>query len=567
MSCALGLALGLAGASALGGEVPPATPAPAPAAAESLALEIEEVLADGKPVAFSPEGGVTLPAGRHDLEFRFRTRGQTPTRWMVRHHLEGYDQTWHTASGEMETTVRLLDANGRVVNTQVWTVGGSTMRTDAKGKPVMTKRTEPVFVPAEARWIELEFNSGPQPDIQGLWIVDDLAVGRSGGSTNATKDLWRNSGFAKLDPATLGDAISPSPLLWERLGDPEIARMIDFKDDYAMTLRDNNAQSWGAWRSRQPLPEGIKPGEVLTVAWEEMYQVGDPKERVVRYRDVPPGKMRFQAIGCGDGGVWLGVGTTLAVVIEPYLWSRPWFWPLVAALGAAGLTLTVWGLLRWRYQRRLERLKTQHALERDRMRIARDIHDDVGAQLTRLTLLSALVNNNLSQPEKLRPQVEEIATASRQLVHSMNEIVWAVDPRHDSLDDLGTYLCRFTDDFLDGSGVRALYDIPPLLPAVPLQAEVRHNLFLAVKEALNNALKHSGCTEVRIAVSADKQALAIRIADNGAGFTVNGSASGHGLLNMRRRLEEIGGTCRLESTPGTGTQIHFSWPLKRATLG
>ena len=526
-------------------------------AADLPILEIEEVLADGKAVAFSPETGLELPAGRHDLEFHFRTTGTPPPGWLVRYHLEGHDAAWRAAGGEMEMIARLLDDAGREVAALRATVEGASVNWVAvPERAKLTRRVEPLFVPTGARTIEIEFNSGAQPDLTGEWVIDDLTVNRSGGSFDRKLDLWHNSGFSSLDKS---DHAGTTPEHWQRRGDAAIARFERPGSNFLLALRDHSTTASGAWVSRQPLPAELKAGEVLSIEWFEMHRVGDSGGRVVRYDDVPPGRMRFQAIGCGSGGAWLGAGASLPVVIRPFVWSRPWFWPAIALLGAALLGIGVWQAARRRYRRKIERLEMQAALEKDRMRIARDIHDDVGAQLTRLTLLCAGLDR-----EAADPRVGEISTTARQLVHSMDEIVWAVDPGNDTLDHLGTYLCRFAGEFFEDSGVRARYDVPALLPAVPLSAEVRHNLFLAVKEALNNVLKHAAAREVRLALTATPTALEVSIGDDGAGFAPDDAPGGHGLRNMRRRLEEIGGSCRIESAPGTGTRVTFHWPLPSA---
>ena len=161
---------------------------------------------------------------------------------------------------------------------------------------------------------------------------------------------------------------------------------------------------------------------------------------------------------------------------------------------------------------------------------------------------------------------------ARELTRALDEIVWAVNPQHDTLDSLATYLGRFAQEFLSAAGLRCRLDLPLRLPARPLTADVRHNLFLAFKEALHNVLKHADATEVRVVLALQPAAFSLAVEDNGRGFAPGSAgaaagpegdrmAPGNGLANLRRRLEAIGGRCEIHSAPGAGTKVRFVVPL------
>jgi signal transduction histidine kinase len=222
---------------------------------------------------------------------------------------------------------------------------------------------------------------------------------------------------------------------------------------------------------------------------------------------------------------------------------------------------------RWRAHLRLQRIEQQHAVERERSRIAKDIHDDLGASLTRIVLLSQ--SALLDSPPHTATHLDRIYSTARDLTRAMDEIVWAVNPQHDTLDSLATYLGKLTQDYLGAAGIRCRLDVPMHLPAWPLTAEVRHNLFLAVKEALHNVVKHSGATEIGIALAIQSDGFVLAVSDNGKGFDVNAiremareqerfTRRGNGLANMRQRLGEIGGQCEIKSFPGEGTTVNFT---------
>jgi signal transduction histidine kinase len=213
-------------------------------------------------------------------------------------------------------------------------------------------------------------------------------------------------------------------------------------------------------------------------------------------------------------------------------------------------------------------LERQRAIERERSRIARDIHDELGSHLTRITMLSEPARHELGTPNPGATDVRQIYDIARALTRTMDEIVWAVNPQHDTPEGLANYLEQFALEFLGAAGIRCRLDLPMQLPAWPLTAETRHNLFLALKEALHNVVKHAGATEVRIVLTLDARALTLSVEDNGHGFDpATAGATGNGLENMRRRLEHIGGGCEIGSAPGQGVKIVFIVPRRDAPTG
>ena len=223
-------------------------------------------------------------------------------------------------------------------------------------------------------------------------------------------------------------------------------------------------------------------------------------------------------------------------------------------------------------RRKLERIEQQRAIEQERGRIAHDIHDDLGAHLTRISLLSDPVRTGAEHSTPAAKSLDQIHGSARELTRAMDEIVWAVNPQHDTLDSLANYLQRFAQDFLENTDLRCRLEVPIQLPAWPLSAEVRHNLFLAFKESLNNVVKHASASEVQVSLALEAAAFSLTIEDNGCGFSRNSTAdpmqtsSGNGLKNIRRRMEKIGGRCEIESSPGHGTRVQFVVPMKRAKL-
>lgn len=289
-------------------------------------------------------------------------------------------------------------------------------------------------------------------------------------------------------------------------------------------------------------------------------------QRSATYDHLNPGKYRFHVIACNNSGVWNDKGATLAFTVAPFFWQRLWFQSTMLGL----FTLSVIAVVRYVSFRRLRRhvreLEQQTMLHKERARIAKDIHDDLGANLTQITLLSELAHQDMGAPEKARAQVEKISATARQVMKSLDEIVWAVNPRNDTLPHLVDYLGQFTLDFLRAPGIRCRLDLPEHPPGLNVPADIRHNVFLAVKEALNNIVKHSGAKEVRLGVDVSNGKLHIVVTDDGHGFErPPQDAWADGLRNMRQRMGEIGGDCAIESHSGAGTTITFDVPWRNHT--
>ncbi len=239
---------------------------------------------------------------------------------------------------------------------------------------------------------------------------------------------------------------------------------------------------------------------------------------------------------------------------------RLWFW-LVVALVVASLGFGMW---RYRVAVRLERL---HGLDSERARIARDLHDEIGAGLTEIAMQSHWVGRDIAHhgaPDTLR-RIDRVSQSASELTRSIDEIVWALNPANDTLERFVNYLTQASVKFLDATEQRVRFDIPADLPAVTLSGKVRHCLFLAVREALNNVTKHARAEMVRIVIRVAKAELHIGVEDDGCGFVpdVPDAAGIHeGLAGMRQRMAEIHGRFYLDSHPGAGTKVKFIAPLR-----
>lgn len=278
-------------------------------------------------------------------------------------------------------------------------------------------------------------------------------------------------------------------------------------------------------------------------------------QRTAVFTRLPPGAYRFEVQAADGDGPWLPGPASLAFSVRPAWWETHWFRLAAALAAAAALAIGVRHLVRRRFQARMRALEQRHAVEQERARLARDLHDQVGANLTQISLLADFAP---SSPDC----VAQLAEAARQAVDGLDAVVWAADPRHDTLDSLLHYLVRYTEDFLKPTEIRHRVDFPIDVPARPLTPDFRHHVLLIVKEVLNNAVKYSGASELRLGVTLSPDRLALVITDNGHGFDpVAASDSGNGLRHLRERAGALGGEARIESgADGTRLLLSVPWP-------
>jgi signal transduction histidine kinase len=287
---------------------------------------------------------------------------------------------------------------------------------------------------------------------------------------------------------------------------------------------------------------------------------------------LPYGTHTFHVQAGDTDQTWFDNIASFQFVIPTPLWRTSGAivsYCVAALLLAAGIARLISAR---RFRRRLATLAAQQAMERERIRIARDMHDEIGSKSTKISFMSERAKRDLQGEDPLARKLDSIAGTTRDLLQTLDEIVWAVNPHNDTLEHLAAYLGQYASEYLQNTSVECELHIPRGLPHHPLSAEARHNLFLAFQEALNNALKHGRATRIRVNMQAKPKRFDIAVEDNGCGFDScvaagsqeHGAASGcggNGLQNMRQRLELLGGQCSIQSRPGHGATVLLSVPL------
>jgi len=376
--------------------------------------------------------------------------------------------------------------------------------------------------------------------------------------------LWfpTSKGLVSIDPKTAEVDTQPPPVFIEQLFADK--KLIQPDNGTPLEIAPGHGELDFRYTALDlQSPERIRFKYQLVGVDSDWVDAGGRREA---HYNVAPGKYRFRVAACNKDGVWNMAGASLAIILRPHFWETAWF-----RIGSALLIVgTAGGTARYletrRLRRRLELLEQRNAVERERTRIAKDIHDDLGSSLTRIMMLGERTEEGLDKREEVGVHVRKIIASARGTVQSLDEIVWAVNPENDTLDGLVTYISHYADEFFESTNISCRLEVPDKLPSVMLPAEVRHDLFLVVKEAFNNCLKHSGASVVHMCVSCQAEFITIMIDDNGRGFECNAprdGRKGNGLENMRKRIESQGSRFTLTSAPGRGTQVAFTVQLKR----
>jgi ligand-binding sensor domain-containing protein/signal transduction histidine kinase len=347
-----------------------------------------------------------------------------------------------------------------------------------------------------------------------------------------------------LDGAVLGDASI-------RAGPPRSIRIPPRKERLEIHYTSLNLAAPERARFKYRL-------DGLESAWTE---VGDA--RVARYSSLPPGRFRFQVTACNEDGVWNDTGSTLDLIVEPPIWRTWWFMTsaVVLLLGTVGGAVHYFSTQK--LQRQLEKLKQQEAIEKERARIARDLHDQLGANLTQVSLLGEMVESDKDSPAEVESLGGQIARTARETTRALDEIVWAANPSNDTLEGLISYICKYAQEYLAVAGLRYRLEVPSHLPAAPIAPDVRHNVFLASKEAVTNVVRHAKATSAWLRLNIDRGCFTLEIADNGRGLTeADARKARNGLRNMRKRMEEIGGQFSIGPGAEGGAVVRLTAPIK-----
>lgn len=291
-------------------------------------------------------------------------------------------------------------------------------------------------------------------------------------------------------------------------------------------------------------------------------------ERMRIYPRLPSGDYRFRMRVGDTSGTWKESEQTIQITIMPSIWETRWFVGLMIVLlvllsgVSAGLVVRRVQLVR--HRRKVQELEWQKSLQEERARIARDLHDDLGSGLTEIGLVSALGKRRADDKQESAKKFAEIGERTHELVEALDEIVWAVNPKHDTLASLSSYLVAYSERMLSLSSVQLRLDMDDAMADIAVSFKTRHAVFLAFREAIQNIVKHAAAREVWLRMKATEEGLVIVLEDDGCGYAEgSGDEQSDGVVNMRRRLEDIQGAFSIARRKEGGTRVSFCFPLRK----
>lgn len=509
-------------------------------------VEIRGIVVDGVRIAPKPDGKVRLNREPRTVVFEIgppkNNAGRTGR---VRMRLDNDEDQWRERPGDMRLCLRFLDGHGdQVAETIFKVVGQSENWTGDLRTAAFRLRHESVVVPPNARSFWVVMSSAGPPDAVGVYAISDLAIKSSSSNT--------------IDFAA-GDTLEgTAPKGWMRDGlRPSMATTFE----HGIAIFDDDLTGHAEWHTIKEQAIPVTAGEKLKLDWKEAFSLGLAGQASIQYVDLPSGYYRFRLNELSVTGQPTERELSLALEVPLAFWRTPWFWVSIATFTLAAL-IGGWRYATWRrLQLQMQRLEQQRAVDRERLRIAQDIHDDLGARVTQISLLSAFAQRKTSAPDDIRADFGTISQMTRELVSALYETVWAVNPENDNLDALANYLCQMSNQLCAQSQLRCRLDVPELPTLVTIRSSARHNIIMAVKEAVHNVIKHARASEMRLRIEFKDLILTIWIQDDGSGFDPSNAAAGNGLANLNRRMQDIGGSLMVESERGTGTRIRLQLPF------
>jgi signal transduction histidine kinase len=484
---------------------------------------------------------------------------QDPQAARFRYMLDGVDNEWRQNSGDMGLAIFFYDKKYNVIKQQYFTVTNNSPRWNGTLDPKnLLHRTENLVVPPGAEKLSVIVTSAGAPDTFGVYVLQGLTLQRygTGGSTT----------ILQLGPSIqrTGNQLDSDPVQWMRDGNhPSMAHVVHLGDPYsgtdALCIMDDDPLAHAAWHLIDKYYPNVEPGELLTLDWNEMYSVGLCNIAQPVYSVPNPGTYYYRVqtvdvMGNPDKSAEFKI-----VVYTPY-WMSVWFWLSCALAFSIPLFFTARHLIRIRFRQQLLKVEQEHMVERERLRIARDLHDDLGARLTHISLISSSWNKRASS-EDIGETFNKISEMTRDLISSLYETVWTVDPSNDQLQPLVEHIIQMTDAMCGAASIRCRIQAPPMPSDYPVGGSVRHNLILAVKEALNNAIKHSGGSEITAEFDWKASELTVVISDNGKGFDVKSIPAQKFLNNIYRRVSAINGSSQITSEIERGTRVSITIPI------
>jgi two-component sensor histidine kinase len=514
------------------------------------AIEIQGVVVDDKSLSLSNITTLTLKPYSRDISIHYgpnRTPGWIPLRFQYR--MDGYNNSWQEDVGQMCLIARFFDESNNQISEVEFDVTGSSpgWRGELKTSS-FNHRHESVTVPLFATRLVIVMASTGAPSTIGVYAIADLTASKI--LPNKSPQLLLQSPYQDDQSDWIRDGTHPTMAQIEELGQGTPPKK-------ALLIIDNDLRAHAEWHNILASAPRVKSGDQIVIDWNEMYDMADGLGRFAHFQNLPPGQFRFRVAELDVTGNPTGIEVSLPIMVLQPIWKRPFFW----VANIFGLSIMVgigmYYIVRRKIRDEILHYERQRELEHERLRIARDIHDDLGARVTQISLASAMAQINPTYPEQARADFEYVSQMARDLVTALYETVWVVTPSNDNLKELGNYLFQISNKLFARTQCHCRFYVDGLSQETTISSHVRHNICMAVKEALNNIIKHANASEAGIRIAYKCNLLTVLIQDNGCGFQAEQKFTGSGLVNLKRRLSDIGGKCSIKSELGQGTTIEL----------
>ena len=500
---------------------------------------------------------IFVSADSGQLHFVINPNASKPERVYYRYKLEGYDVNWINPGGYFRIVVDFLDSNKQTISEEDSSITEQSPKWSGsiENAQFIPQRFEAPLPPGTS-FIKVSFHNGLITRPVGFYAIDDLVLTLSfanGSQPDLKIPLISDKGFEMNENGGTLEG-------WERIGNaPRMSQIVPRQGHPPLlTISVDDHYLTSGWSTVVPIPPD-STGKVR-LDWSHAASFGSGGALAIYRKGIPPGSYPLLLQSVSFNGTPLNEEhlTTIHVVVPFH--KTPLFWEGIGLTVAIIGGLVIRYLTRRKLQRRVQILEQERILIEERARIARDLHDSLGSDLTNIASLTDLAQFEVDSPEKSRENLDQLFELTRKLTRQVDEIVWAVNPENDSLEGFIPFLSNYAMNCLQAAGIQCRLDIPTSLPNVSLNSSQRHNLFLIVKEGLNNIVKHSQTTEAWLRIRFDGNLLEIELQDQGCGIPAE-AVPGDGLINIRKRIEKLGGIFTIGGEPGKGTQLLIQLPL------
>jgi signal transduction histidine kinase len=490
---------------------------------------------------------LTVPAGTSTLHFLVKPKSLT-----VRYKLEGLDEDWLQRTDTVLVRVLFSNMRGDIIQTNLFPASGRSPGWNGTVKDsIFTPRMEKLTVPTDATGLTIIMTTAGPAALVGVFAIKDMVISSIRGTNAAPTILFPSDYLLEGEQA-----------MWRKSGShPSMAIQMQLDEQEnssrAHVIVDDDVTAHADWIIRIPLRPGVEAGDSLEIGWKETYVTGVAGSFKQTYERLPAGEYQFVVEDLSLEGEPLKSGAAISLIIPRVFWKSFWFW------GITALVLTLVGILIGRYliRRKIRlHLQQERMISEERRRIALDLHDDIGTRVSHISLVASHADNTIRHEEASKA-FGQISSMSRDLIGALSESVWMLNPNNDDLESLVDFLYRLVNELCRLKNIRGRVDAVFITENRTISYEFRHNVSLAVKECVNNVLKHSQATELDMKIELEKNILMITITDNGIGITKESRSTGLGLDSLKSRMKSIGGSCDFQHLAEGGLRIILSAPV------